>query len=268
MTTGPDTRTLQACGLSIGYCGTPLAAEPIDLEIERGSFVAIIGPNACGKSTLLRTIARLITPLGGSVLLDGRDIRDRSARELARELGVLPQGSVAPEGMLVADLVARGRYPHRRTFAPWADDDERAVRAALEATGVADLRARPVDALSGGQRQRVWLAMALAQDTPALLLDEPATYLDITHQLDMLDLFRRINRDQGRTIVAVLHDLNHAARYADTIVAMRAGRIVAHGPAAEVVTEQRMAEVFDLHCRVVPDPETGTPLVIPRARPS
>ncbi len=258
---------MRVSGLSIGYRGTALAPVPLDLTIARGSFVAIIGPNACGKSTLLRTVARLIPSLGGAIVLDGRDIRERGTRELARELGVLPQGSVAPEGMLVADLVARGRYPHRRTFAPWSDEDERAVRGALDATGVTDLRARPVDSLSGGQRQRVWLAMALAQDTPTLLLDEPTTYLDITHQLDMLDLFRRINRDQGRTVVAVLHDLNHAARYADQIIAMRAGRILAHGTPGDVVTEPLMEEVFDLRSRVIRDPETGTPLVIPRARP-
>ena len=258
---------IDVSGLIVGYGGRPLAADPIDLTIRPGSFVAIIGPNACGKSTLLRTVARLIPALGGSVLLDGRDIQTYGARELARRLGVLPQGSVTPDGMSVADLVARGRYPHRRAFAPWSDDDEQAVRAALDATGVTDLLHRPVDALSGGQRQRVWLAMALAQDTPTLLLDEPTTYLDITHQLDMLDLFRRINTEQGRTVVAVLHDLNQAARYADEIVAMRAGRIVAHGAPAQVVTEELMTEVFDLSSRVIADPETGTPLVVPRARP-
>ncbi|WEK62418.1 MAG: ABC transporter ATP-binding protein [Candidatus Microbacterium colombiense] len=258
--------TFDIRGLSAGYPhGRPIS-EDLDLTIDRGSFVAIIGPNACGKSTLLRTIARLLPALAGSVLLDGRDIRTRGGKELARELGLLSQSAEAPDGMRVADLVARGRYPHRRAFTAWSADDERAVREAMERTSVLELAERPVDELSGGQRQRVWLAMALAQETSVLLLDEPTTFLDITHQLDMLDLFRDINREQGTTVVAVLHDLNQAARYADRIVAMRDGEIVRTGTPQEVLTPEVMARVFDLDCVIIADPETQTPMVVPRRR--
>jgi iron complex transport system ATP-binding protein len=253
-------------GLSAGYPHGRAISLDLDLTIERGSFVAIIGPNACGKSTLLRTIARLLPALAGSVLLDGRDIRSRGAKELARELGLLSQSAEAPDGMRVADLIARGRYPHRRPFAAWSADDEQAVRRAMERTSVVELADRPVDELSGGQRQRVWLAMALAQETEVLLLDEPTTFLDITHQLDMLDLFRAINREQGATVVAVLHDLNQAARYADRIVAMRDGEIVGAGMPEEVLTPDVMRRVFDLECTVIADPETGTPMIVPRRR--
>jgi ABC-type cobalamin/Fe3+-siderophores transport system ATPase subunit len=258
--------TFEIRGLSAGYPhGRPISVD-LDLTIDRGSFVAIIGPNACGKSTLLRTIARLLPALAGSVLLDGHDIRTRGAKELARELGLLGQSAEAPDGMRVADLIARGRYPHRRAFSGWSPADEQAVRRAMERTAVQDLVDRPVDELSGGQRQRVWLAMALAQETDVLLLDEPTTFLDITHQLDMLDLFRAINREQGTTVVAVLHDLNQAARYADRIVAMRDGAILSAGAPDEVLTPEVMARVFDLDCTVIPDPETGTPMVVPRRR--
>ncbi|PRA79394.1 ABC transporter ATP-binding protein [Microbacterium sp. MYb66] len=258
--------TFEIRGLSAGYPhGRPISVD-LDLTIERGSFVAIIGPNACGKSTLLRTIARLLPALAGSVLLDGRDIRTRGAKELARELGLLSQSAEAPDGMRVADLIARGRYPHRRAFSGWSETDEQAVRRAMERTAVQELADRPVDELSGGQRQRVWLAMALAQETDVLLLDEPTTFLDITHQLDMLDLFRAINREQRTTVVAVLHDLNQAARYADRIVAMRDGEILSAAAPEEVLTPEVMARVFDLDCTVISDPETATPMVVPRRR--
>ncbi|WP_223626388.1 ABC transporter ATP-binding protein [Microbacterium sp. EST19A] len=258
--------TFDIRGLSAGYThGRPVSVD-LDLTIARGSFVAIIGPNACGKSTLLRTIARLLPALAGSVLLDGRDIRDRGAKELARDIGLLSQSAEAPDGMRVADLIARGRYPHRRAFSAWSDADEHAVRRAMERTTVLELADRPVDELSGGQRQRVWLAMALAQETDVLLLDEPTTFLDITHQLDMLDLFRAINTEHGTTIVAVLHDLNQAARYADRIVAMRDGAIVRTGTPDEVLTPDVMSRVFDLDCTVIADPETATPMVVPRRR--
>ncbi|WP_226532254.1 ABC transporter ATP-binding protein [Microbacterium paraoxydans] len=253
-------------GLTAGHPHARPVSVDLDLTIARGSFVAIIGPNACGKSTLLRTIARLLPPLAGAVLLDGRDIRTRGAKELAREVGLLSQSAEAPDGMRVVDLVARGRYPHRRPFASWSEADEHAVRHAMERTSVTALADRPVDELSGGQRQRVWLAMALAQETEVLLLDEPTTFLDITHQLDMLDLFRAINRDHGTTVVAVLHDLNQAARYADRIVAMRDGIIVRTGAPAEVLTPEVMTQVFDLECTVIDDPETATPMVVPRRR--
>ncbi|MCO5988082.1 ABC transporter ATP-binding protein [Actinoallomurus spadix] len=243
-----------------------IVAEDLTVAIPDRSFTVIVGPNACGKSTLLRALARMLRPRSGVVLLDGRDIHARGTRTVARTLGLLPQSSVAPEGITVADLVARGRHPHQGLFRQWSADDERVVRESMAATGVADLAGARVDELSGGQRQRVWIAMALAQETPLLLLDEPTTFLDIAHQIDVLDLCARLQREQGRTLVAVLHDLNQAARYADHLIAMRDGRVVAEGAPAEVVTAERVEEVFGLPCRVIDDPETGTPLVVPAAR--
>ncbi|MGS2616795.1 ABC transporter ATP-binding protein [Micromonospora sp. LZ34] len=241
-------------------------AEDLTVAVPDRSFTVIIGPNACGKSTLLRALSRLLRPAAGAVLLDGEDIHRRSARSVARTLGLLPQSSIAPDGIGVAELVARGRYPHQRLLRQWSREDERIVTESMTATGVADLADRAVDELSGGQRQRVWIAMALAQQTPLLLLDEPTTYLDIAHQIEILDLCARLHEEQGRTLVAVLHDLNHAARYATHLIAMREGRVVAAGPPAEVVTAELVEEVFRLPCRVIPDPETGTPLVVPAAR--
>lgn len=264
--TDPLAAAVELRGIGVGYPRGPRIIEDLTTEIEDGSFVAIVGPNGCGKSTLLRAIAKLLPPVVGSVILRGRDVSERSARELARELGMLPQSNSAPEGMRVVDLIARGRFPHRAPFARWSPLDEGAVAAAMHATAVTDLASRDVDALSGGQRQRVWLAMALAQDTPVVLLDEPTTFLDIAHQIDMMELFRRVNREQNRTIVAVLHDLGHAARYADRIIAMREGRIVLDGAPADILTAESVEAVFDLPCRVIPDPDTGTPLVLPRTR--
>ena len=255
---------LQLESLTVGYGPRMPVVHDLALSIAAGSFVVIVGPNGCGKSTLLRAIARLLEPTRGEIVLDGRDIRERKPREYARMLGMLPQGSSAPDGIRVVDLVARGRYPHRSPFTGWSAADERAVDAALEATGIRDLVDRDVDTLSGGQRQRVWLAMALAQDTPTLLLDEPTTYHDLAHQYEVLELFREINTIQGRTIVAVLHDLNQAARYADRIVALRDGRVVLDGAPAQTLTAASVEAVFDFPCRVIPDPETGTPLIIPR----
>jgi iron complex transport system ATP-binding protein len=240
-------------------------AEGLTLDVPDRSFTVVVGPNACGKSTLLRALARVLTPSVGRVLLDGRDVHRLPARQVARTLGLLPQGPVAPDGITVEDLVARGRYPHQGFLRQWSREDARVVSAALEATGVADLAERPVDALSGGQRQRVWIATALAQETPLLLLDEPTTSLDIAHQLDVLDLCARLHAEQGRTLVAVLHDLNHAARYATHLVAMREGRVVAEGPPADVVTAALVEDVFGVRCRVIDDPESGTPLVVPAA---
>jgi iron complex transport system ATP-binding protein len=242
-----------------------VVVEQLDLEIPDGSFTVIVGPNACGKTTLLRAFARLLRPRHGGVYLDGGLITSRSSKEVARELGLLPQSSIAPDGITVADLVARGRYPHQRLLRQWSRDDERAVAEAMAATQVTDLAERIVDELSGGQRQRVWLAMALAQQTPILLLDEPTTFLDIAHQVEVMDLCAQLHAD-GRTLVAVLHDLNHACRYATHLVAMREGKIVAQGPPAAVVTEETVDAVFGLPCRVVDDPETGTPLIVPRGR--
>jgi iron complex transport system ATP-binding protein len=256
---------LAASGLALGYARRTVV-EGLDVAIPDGSFTVIIGPNACGKSTLLRALARVLRPRAGAVLLDGQDISTRPARAVARTLGLLPQSPLAPDGITVADLVARGRYPHQGLLRQWSEEDERAVAAAMADTGVADLARVAVDELSGGQRQRVWIAMALAQQTPLLLLDEPTTYLDIAHQLDVLDLCTRLHAEQGRTLVAVLHDLNHAARYATHLIALRAGRIVAEGPPADVVTPALIEDVFGLPCHVIPDPETATPLVIPRRR--
>ncbi|GII24035.1 ABC transporter ATP-binding protein [Planosporangium mesophilum] len=241
-------------------------AEELTVAVPDRSFTVIIGPNACGKSTLLRALSRTLKPRSGTVLLDGRDIHSLPARDVARTLGLLPQSPIAPDGITVAELVARGRYPHQSLLRQWSPADERVVAASMAATGVADLADTYVDELSGGQRQRVWIAMALAQETPLLLLDEPTTYLDIAHQLDVLDLCARLHADQGRTLVAVLHDLNHAARYATHLIAMRDGRVVAEGAPGEVVTADLIEAVFGLECRVIDDPESGTPLVVPAAR--
>ncbi|WP_067822665.1 ABC transporter ATP-binding protein [Actinomadura kijaniata] len=240
-------------------------ATGLDVAVPDGSFTVIVGPNACGKSTTLRALARVLRPAAGAVLLDGERIGSWPAKKLARTLGLLPQSSIAPEGITVADLVARGRYPHQGLLRQWSREDERVVGESMAATGVAELADRYVDELSGGQRQRVWIAMALAQQTPILLLDEPTTYLDIAHQIEILDLCADLH-EQGRTVVAVLHDLNHAARYATHLIAMRDGDIVAEGPPGEVVTAELVEKVFHLPCQVIPDPETGTPLIVPAAR--
>jgi ABC-type cobalamin/Fe3+-siderophores transport system ATPase subunit len=237
----------------------------LDVAIPAGQVSVIIGPNACGKSTLLRALGRLLPPSSGRVLLDGRDIRTYRSREVARRLGLLPQSPLAPPGICVADLVARGRFPHQTLLRQWSDEDEQAVLQAMRQTGVDALAEQAVDALSGGQRQRVWLAMAIAQHTPLLLLDEPTTYLDIAHQYELLELCRRLNREAGRTLVMVLHDLNQAARYADHIIAMKEGRIVATGTPQQVITPQLIASVFGIDARVVADPVTGTPMVVPIA---
>ncbi|MFD3558798.1 ABC transporter ATP-binding protein [Streptomyces sp. NPDC058686] len=237
----------------------------LDLAVPDGRVTVIVGPNACGKSTTLRALGRLLRPKSGSVLLDGEALTKLPTKQIAQQIGLLPQTPVAPEAITVADLVARGRQPHQRWWQQWSDADERAVTEAMERTDVAALAERSVDELSGGQRQRVWIAMALAQETELLLLDEPTTYLDIAHQVEVLDLVRQLNHDKGRTVVLVLHDLNQAARYADHLVAMKSGRIVAEGPPAEVVTADLVREVFGLDCVVVPDPVTGSPLIVPGA---
>ncbi|MBD9697943.1 ABC transporter ATP-binding protein [Flavimobilis sp. GY10621] len=257
--------TLAAAGLSLGY-GERLVVDDLTVTIPPGKVTVVVGANACGKSTLLRGLARLLAPRSGAVLLDGADIASRPTKDVARVLGLLPQTPIAPDGITVADLVGRGRYPHQGWLRRWTPDDDAAVADALELTGALDLAGRSVDELSGGQRQRVWIAMTLAQRTPLLLLDEPTTFLDVAHQVDVLDLLADLNRDLGRTVVMVLHDLNLAARYAHHLVAMKDGRIVAEGAPADVVTEAIVEEVFGLRCRVVPDPVTGTPLVVPLSR--
>ncbi|WP_443034372.1 ABC transporter ATP-binding protein [Streptomyces sp. BE147] len=260
----PVPARLEVLDATIGYGRRPIS-EHLDVRIPDESFTVIIGPNACGKSTLLRAVSRLLKPSAGRVVLDGRSIAEYRSREVARTLGLLPQTSLAPDGITVADLIARGRHPHQRLMRQWTAQDEKAVLDAMAATSVTELSDRPVDELSGGQRQRVWVAMVLAQQTPILLLDEPTTFLDIAHQIDLLELFTDLHR-AGHTLVAVLHDLNHAARYATHLIAMRDGRVVAEGTPQEVVTAGLVKEVFDLPCQVVPDPVTGTPMVIPLAR--
>ncbi|WP_443045456.1 ABC transporter ATP-binding protein [Streptomyces sp. NBC_00259] len=241
-------------------------AEDLSVEIPDNSFTVIVGPNACGKSTLLRALSRMLKPSTGRVLLDGRTIHSMPAKKVARTLGLLPQSSIAPDGITVGDLVARGRYPHQGLLRQWSREDERIVQESMAATGVAELADRYVDELSGGQRQRVWIAMALAQQTPLLLLDEPTTFLDIQHQLEILDLCAELHETQGRTLVAVLHDLNQAARYATHLIAMRDGRIAAEGAPGDVVTAELVERVFGVRSQVIDDPETGTPLVVPLAR--
>ncbi len=257
--------SLEAEHLSLAYGAVPVVGD-VSLTVPSGRVTTIVGANACGKSTLLRGLARLLRPTGGRVLLDGRSIHDLPTREVATRMGLLPQSPVAPEGLTVVDLVGRGRYPHQGWFRQWSQQDEAAVAAALEATETVGLARRTVDELSGGQRQRVWIAMALAQETDVLLLDEPTTFLDVAHQIDVLDLLVDLNRRRGTTVVAVLHDLNLAARYSDHMVAMKAGEVVACGEPREVVTEGTIGHVFDMRCTVVEDPVAGTPLVIPIGR--
>ncbi|MFE9779662.1 ABC transporter ATP-binding protein [Streptomyces sp. NPDC005775] len=242
----------------------------LDLAVPDGKVTVIVGPNACGKSTTLRALGRLLKPRSGSVLLDGTELSKIPTKQIAQSIGLLPQTPVAPEAITVSDLVARGRQPHQHWWQQWSQEDERAVTEAMERTDITALGSRSVDELSGGQRQRVWIAMALAQDTDLLLLDEPTTYLDIAHQVEVLDLVRRLatpaaDGTRGRTVVTVLHDLNQAARYADHLVAMKAGRIVAEGHPQDVVTAELVREVFGLEAVIVPDPVTGSPLVVPGA---
>ncbi|MEY8827150.1 ABC transporter ATP-binding protein [Sedimentitalea sp. XS_ASV28] len=237
----------------------------LSVAIPDGSFTVIVGPNACGKSTLLRALSRLLVPSAGQVVLDGKDIRELPARDAARRLGLLPQSPLAPDGITVADLVGRGRYPHQSFLRQWSREDASAVEEALVSTNITELADRFVGELSGGQRQRVWIAMALAQQTPILLLDEPTTYLDISHQIEVLDLLATLN-DEGRTIVAVLHDLNQACRYASHLIAMREGTIVAQGEPAAIVDSALVERVFGLSALVIPDPESGTPMIVPHKR--
>ncbi|GIJ49938.1 ABC transporter [Virgisporangium aliadipatigenens] len=256
---------LHATGLTLAYEQRVVAKE-LTVAIPDNSFTVIVGPNACGKSTLLRALSRMLKPRKGSVFLDGAELSQFKSKELARRLGLLPQSSIAPDGITVLDLVARGRYPHQKLWRQWSREDERVVAESMAQTGVSELAERSVDELSGGQRQRVWLAMALAQQTELLLLDEPTTFLDITHQIEVLDLCADLRESGDRTLVAVLHDLNQACRYATHLIAMRDGAIVAEGAPGDIVDADLVRDVFGLESRVVPDPETGTPLVVPAAR--
>jgi len=261
-----STPRLTAAQLDLAY-GKARVVHDLSLTVMPGAFTAIIGPNGCGKSTLLRALARLHRPQGGEVTLDGRSLQSLPTKEVARELGLLPQSPTAPAGITVRDLVARGRTPHLGPFTPWSAADADAVARALHATGLKGLADRPVDALSGGQRQRAWIALALAQETEILLLDEPTTFLDIGHQYEVLDLLHGL-ADEGRTVVAVLHDLAQAARYADQVVLMSAGLVLASGSPGQVLTAQRVSAAFGLPVTVVPDPVTGTPLIVPSRAPA
>ncbi|KSZ57336.1 ABC transporter [Rhodococcus pyridinivorans KG-16] len=248
--------------ISLGY-GERLIVDDLDLSIPTGVVTTVIGPNGCGKSTLLRALSRLLKPRTGTVLLDGHDITTMRTREVARVLGMLPQAPVAPEGLTVADLVSRGRHPHQSWFRQWSSDDEDEVAIALDRTGIADLADRPIDELSGGQRQRAWISMALAQGTDILLLDEPTTYLDLAHSVEVLDLVDRLHSELGRTVVMVLHDLNLAVRYSDHLVVMKDGRVVASGVPSEVISVELLREVFDLDASVIDDPVSDRPLIVP-----
>ncbi|EKK7702442.1 iron-enterobactin ABC transporter ATP-binding protein [Cronobacter sakazakii] len=259
------TSRLTGEALTLGY-GDFRVADGLNVAIPDGKFTAIIGPNGCGKSTLLRTLSRLMKPLGGQVRLDGEAIQHFATKEVARRIGLLAQNASAPGDITVAELVARGRYPHQPLFTRWRDEDERAVQKAMAATGVTALADQSVDTLSGGQRQRAWIAMVLAQETSILLLDEPTTWLDISHQIDLLELLCTLNRDQGYTLAAVLHDLNQACRYANHLIALRDGKIIAEGAPSEIVDAALIEAIYGLRCMIIEDPVAGTPLVVPLGR--
>lgn len=258
---------LYADGLTLAYEDICIIQD-LSLSIPHGQITTLVGPNGCGKSTLLRGLSRLLKPKRGSVLLAGQDIWNLPTKQLAKQLGILPQGPVAPEGLTVHELVAQGRYPHQNWLQQWSREDERITREAMDITGIAEFADRAVDTLSGGQRQRAWIAMTLAQDSDLILLDEPTTFLDMAYQIEVLDLLHDLNAERGKTIVMVLHDLNHACRYADHLVAVRGGKIMAQGAPDEIVTEQLVCDVFGVACRIIPDPVTGTPLVVPVGKAS
>ncbi|MFD4029827.1 ABC transporter ATP-binding protein [Streptomyces sp. NPDC058637] len=259
-----DVARLAAEGVTVGY-GSRTVIDGLDVAIPPGVITTIIGPNGCGKSTLLRTLTRLLKPAAGSVVLDGEDIGRLKTRDVAKKLGLLPQAPVAPEGLTVSDLVARGRHPHQSWLRQWSSDDADVVERALAMTGVSELADRPVDSLSGGQRQRVWISMTLAQGTDLLLLDEPTTYLDLAHAIDVLDLVDDLH-ESGCTVVMVLHDLNLATRYSDNLVVMKAGSILAQGHPRDVITAELLHEAFGLRAKVIDDPVGDRPLIVPIGR--
>ncbi|GAC68152.1 ABC transporter ATP-binding protein [Gordonia soli] len=253
---------LRAEGLVVGY-DDRIIIDDLDIAIPDAQITTIIGPNGCGKSTLLRCLARLLPAKAGTVFLDDQDIATIRPKTVARTLGLLPQNPVAPEGLTVADLVSRGRHPHQRWYQQASSEDEAAVERALELTGTAELAERPVDALSGGQRQRVWIALTLAQETDLLLLDEPTTYLDLAHSVEVLDLVHELKSEHGKTIVMVLHDLNLATRYSDSLFVMRDGAIVRHGSPESVIDVELLEQAFGLRSHIIPDPLFGHPLIVP-----
>lgn len=256
---------LRGEALTLAY-GKKTIAESLNVTIPDGHFTAIIGPNGCGKSTLLRTLSRLMTPTHGHVYLDGEEIQRYASKEVARRIGLLAQNATTPSDISVQELVARGRYPHQPLFTRWRQEDEDAVQRAMQATGIVELANQSVDTLSGGQRQRAWIAMVLAQDTAIMLLDEPTTWLDISHQIDLLELLSELNRERGFTLAAVLHDLNQACRYATHLIALREGKIVAEGAPQEIVTAELIEAVYGLRCMIMDDPVAHTPLVVPLGR--
>lgn len=255
-------RELHAEGLRLGYDKVDIVLG-LDLLVHGGEITALVGPNGCGKSTLLKGMTRVLRPRAGTVYLDGAAIQRMPTKALARRLGLLPQTPVAPDGMTVRELVAQGRFPHQGWLQQWSPKDEEAVDRALDITGMKAMADRPVDELSGGQRQRAWIAMTLAQETEVLLLDEPTTFLDMAHQLEVLELLVRLNKEDGRTIVMVLHDLNQAARYAHRLVVMSQGRVFSVGSPAEVITPEMLREVFGVEARILVDPESGLPYCLP-----
>lgn len=256
---------LKASNIVAGY-DKKIIINGINITIPNNKISVIIGANACGKSTLLKTLCRLIKPVSGEILLDDKNINHISPKQLAQVLGLLPQSPTAPEGITVADLVGRGRFPYQSFFKGLGKKDYEAVEDALKIMGIADLANRSVDELSGGQRQRVWIAMALSQQTDILLLDEPTTFLDISYQVEILDLLTDLNRSRGTTIVMVLHDINLSARYADYLFALRKGRLVAEGEPSHILSEDLIKQVFDLDCRIIRDPVSHSPLIVPRGR--
>ncbi|MCD4713119.1 MAG: ABC transporter ATP-binding protein [Clostridiales bacterium] len=257
--------TLETQNIKAGYDGKVIL-DGVDITIPDGKITVIIGANACGKSTLLKTIARLIKPISGEIIFDGQNIHHIAPKQLARDLGLLPQSPVVPEGITVADLVARGRFPHQSFLRGMSKNDFDAVEEALESMGILELAERSVDELSGGQRQRVWIAMALAQETDVLLLDEPTTYLDVSHQIEILDLLMDLNRTKGKTIVMVLHDINLSARYADYLFALKQGKVIAEGKPSDILCSELVKKVFDLDCTVLNDPISDTPMIVPIGR--
>lgn len=256
--------TLSTNHVKVGYSPNHPVIDDLSLHIPGGAVTTIIGPNGCGKSTLLRALGRLIPTQGGSVLLDGTDIRTLKRKEIATTIGVLPQTPIAPPGLIVSDLVSRGRHPHQTWIRQWSSADEDEAIAALTMTDVADLADRPVDSLSGGQRQRVWISMVLAQHTDILFLDEPTTYLDLAHSIEVLDLINQLRRTLHRTVVMVLHDLNLAIRYSDNLIVLRDGALIATGSPQDIITSDLLMEVFDLDAVVIEDPVVGGPLIVPR----
>lgn len=248
--------------LSIAYVDK-LIVEDLNLTIPEGKITALVGANGSGKSTILKAMARIMKPKGGVVFLDGKSIHSQSTKAVAKQLAILPQNPTAPDGLTVAELIGYGRFPHQKGFGSLSGEDKDMIRWAIHMTGMAEFADRPIDQLSGGQRQRAWIAMALAQQTDFLFLDEPTTFLDMAHQLEVLKLLQKLNREERRTIVMVVHDLNHATRYAQHMVAIKKGRVVSEGAPAEVMTQEVLREVFGIEADIVPDPRTGVPLCLP-----